>query len=44
MLMTVRQNIIMNLAVSNSFQTVDFDAMTFPNEFSIGASLSRSFR
>jgi len=40
--MIVRQNIIMNLAVSNSFQTVDFDAMTFPNEFSIGASSFQS--
>ncbi|KAH7097755.1 concanavalin A-like lectin/glucanase [Auriculariales sp. MPI-PUGE-AT-0066] len=32
---TEPMNIIFNLAVSNSFQTVDFTAMTFPNYFSI---------
>ncbi|KAH7097756.1 concanavalin A-like lectin/glucanase [Auriculariales sp. MPI-PUGE-AT-0066] len=32
---TEPMNIIFNLAVSESFQTVDWTAMTFPNEFSI---------
>ncbi|KAH7097757.1 concanavalin A-like lectin/glucanase [Auriculariales sp. MPI-PUGE-AT-0066] len=32
---TEPMNIIFNLAVSESFQTVDFTAMTFPNYFSI---------